>query len=213
MRGRSGGHHQSFEKEERFGKFQNMLFGELIHGVGAMAAELSFFGQNSNGVGGDMAMTTGLASSMVGGWGMSPLPIDLHGKTFPGESEDQSYARVMRRLEDLGGRMMSRGATGNAADDPRKRLYVAQFLGLALVLAYNLVRENKDKVKNVADEIMDKKELFGNDLVRLLDAQSFIKPEIDWTDDETWPKIMNWSRDPREMRIVGGADDDPRKDH
>ena len=51
-----------------------MLFGELIHDVGAMAAELAFYGENSNGVGGDMAQATWLASSMVGGAGMSPLP-------------------------------------------------------------------------------------------------------------------------------------------
>ena len=28
----SCGHHQTFEKEERFGKFQSMVFGDLIHG-------------------------------------------------------------------------------------------------------------------------------------------------------------------------------------
>jgi ATP-dependent Zn protease len=204
MRGRSGGHHQSFEKEERFGKFQSMMFGELIHGVGAMAAELAFYGENSNGVGGDMAMTTWTASVMSGGGGMSPLPLDLHGKRFPGEDDQQSYDRVMRRFEDIGSRMMNRTAAGlGALEDPRKRAYVAQFLGMALVIAYNLVVYNKEKVEAVADAVMEKKEIFGDELVALLDAQNFEAPEIDWTADETWPKIMNWSRDPREMRIIG----------
>ena len=54
MRGQSLGHHQSFEKEERFGAFQSRMFGELIHAVGAMAAELVFYGENSVGVGGDL---------------------------------------------------------------------------------------------------------------------------------------------------------------
>jgi ATP-dependent Zn protease len=203
MRGRSGGHHQSFEKEERFGKFQSMLFGELIHDVGAMAAELAFYGENSNGVGGDMQMATGLASRMAGGGAMSPLPLDLNGKTFPGEDDQASYERVMRRFEDIGSRMMNRSAAVlETGQDPRKRTYVAQFLGMALVTAYNLVMANKDKVEAVADAVMEKKEIFGDDLVRLLDEQAFEAPEIDWTDEETWPKIMNWSRDPREMRIV-----------
>jgi ATP-dependent Zn protease len=216
MRGRSGGHHQSFEKEERFGKFQSMMFGELIHGVGAMAAELAFYGENSNGVGGDMAQTTWLASTMVGGSGMSPLPIDLHGKTFPDEDEEQSYQRVLRRFEDIGLRMMNRTAAGfDAGADPRKRAYAAQFLGQALVMAYNLVIENKDKVQAVADAVIDQREIFGDELVRLLDEQRFVKPEIDWTNEETWPKLMNWSRDPREMRLLteGGEGDGPGRHH
>jgi hypothetical protein len=203
MRGRSGGHHQSFEKEERFGKFQSMMFGELIHGVGAMAAELAFYGENSNGVGGDMAQTTWLASSMVGGAGMSPLPIDLHGKTFDDEDEDQTRQRVLRRFEDIGNRMMNRTAAGFGVDaDPRKRVFAAQFLGQALVIAYNLLITNMDKVLAVADAVMDQKEIYGDDLVRLLDTQSFVKPEIDWTNEDSWPKLMNWSRDPREMRLL-----------
>ena len=256
MRGRSGGHHQSFEKEERFGKFQSMMFGELIHTVGAMAAEFAFYGENSNGVGGDLqsttwtaatmvgaagmsplpidlhgktfdgensngvggdkAQTTWLASTMVGGSGMSPLPIDLHGKTFPDEDEEQSYQRVLRRFEDIGLRMMNRTAAGfDAGADPRKRAYAAQFLGQALVTAYNLVIANKDKVQAVAEAVIDKKEIFGDELVLLLDEQHFVKPEIDWTNEETWPKLMNWSRDPREMRLLteGGEGDGPGRHH
>jgi Peptidase family M41 len=204
MRGRTGGHHQSFEKEERFGKFQSMMFGELIHAVGAMAAELAFYGENSNGVGGDMAQSTWLASLMVGGSGMSPLPIDLHGKTFDDENEEQSRQRVLRRFEDIGYRMMNRTAAGwDAGNDPRKRAYVAQFLGQALVIAYNLMLANREKVQAVAEAVMEKQEIFGDDLVRLLDSQNFVKPEIDWTSEESWPKLMNWSGDPREMRLVG----------
>ena len=92
MRGGSLGHHQSFEKEERFGTFQSKMFGELIHAVGAMAAEFAFYGENSNGVGGDLQSTTWTAATMVGAAGMSPLPLDLHGKTFADETEEQSRA-------------------------------------------------------------------------------------------------------------------------
>src|SRR5207237_10644981 len=54
MRGGSLGHHQSFQKEERFSSFQSELYHDLIHTVGAMAAELVFFGENSAGGGGDL---------------------------------------------------------------------------------------------------------------------------------------------------------------
>ncbi len=41
---------------------------------------------------------------------------------------------------------------------------------------------------------MDKKEIYGDELVRLLDAQRFEKPELDWTDEKVWPAVMNWSK-------------------
>ena len=62
--------------------------------------------------------------------------------------------------------------------------------------AYNLIRLNKDKIEKVADAVIEEKEIYGDDLVRLLDKQGFVKPEIDWTDEETWPKIVTWSPEP-----------------
>jgi hypothetical protein len=161
-----------------------------------MAAELVFFGENSIGVGGDLQSTTWTATGMVGAAGMSPLPIDLHGKTFADENEEQTRERVMRRFEDIGFRLMNRTASGwEALADPRKRAYAAQFVGEAFVTAYNLILLNKDKVEKVADKVLEEKEIYGNDLVNFLDAQGFVKPEIDWTDESVWPKFMNYSPD------------------
>ena len=201
MRGGTLGHHQFFEKEERFGQFQSTVFGDLIHTIGAMAAEFAFYGENSVGVGGDLAQVTWRAAMMVGAAGMSPLPIDLHGKTFADETDAQTKERIQRRFEDIGGRLLNRTATqatgdptGAVLSDPRKRLYAAQFIGQAFVVAYNLIQANKPQVEAVANTVMQKKEIYGDDLVRLLDAQHFTKPEIDWTAEETWPAIMNWSK-------------------
>ena len=92
-------------------QFQSRMFGELIHVVGAMAAELVFYGENSIGVGGDLQSTTWIAPAMVGAAGMSPLPIDLNGKTFADETEEQTRERVQKRLEDIGA----------APDEPHRR--------------------------------------------------------------------------------------------
>jgi cell division protease FtsH len=201
MRGSSLGHHMTFEKEERFGRFQSKMFGQMIWYVGAMAAEFAFYGENSNGVGGDLQSTTWVAVDMVGGSGMSPLPIDLKGKTFADENEEQTRERIQRRFEDLGLRMLNRfsggpdsSIVGSVLADPRKRSYAAQFVGQAFVIAYNLIQANKSQIETVANAVIAKKEIYGDDLVRLLDAQHFTKPEIDWTADETWPAIMNWSK-------------------
>ncbi|MBV8599684.1 MAG: AAA family ATPase [Actinobacteria bacterium] len=201
MRAGSLGHHQAFEKEERFGAFQSRMFGALVHTIGAMAAEFAFYGENSVGVGGDLQSVTWTAAMMVGAAGMSPLPLDLHGKTFADESEQQTRERVQRRFEDIGMRLLNRTATqatgdptGSVLSDPRKRAYAAQFIGQAFVTAYNLIEQNKRQVENIADTVMEKKEIYGDDLVNLLDRQHFTKPQIDWTDESSWPKLMNWSK-------------------
>jgi ATP-dependent Zn protease len=194
MRGQSLGHHQSFEKEERFGAFQSRMMGRLIHVTGAMAAELAFYGENSIGVGGDLQTTSAIANFMVGASGMSPLPLDLHGKTFADETEEQTRQRVLRRLEDVGMRLMNSSYESGSAGDQRKRQYAAQFIGEAFVTAYNLMLVNKDKVERVANTIFEEKEIYGDDLVRLLDAQEFETPVIDWTDEAVWPRFMNWTR-------------------
>ena len=202
MRGGSLGHHQFFEKEERFSAFQSELFADLIHTLGAMAAEIVFFGENSVGVGGDLQSATGRASWMVGASGMSPMPLELSGHTFADESEDQTRERVMKRFEDIGVRLLNRtqssGMGGSPVasilGDPRKQRYAAEFLGHAFVTAYNLILENKDKIEHVADTVIEKKEIYGNDLVRLLDSQNFVRPEIDWSNEASWPNLT-WSKD------------------
>ncbi len=35
---------------------------------------------------------------------------------------------------------------------------------------------NRDKIEAVADAVIEQKEIYGDDLVRLLDAQHFVKP-------------------------------------
>jgi hypothetical protein len=201
MRAGSLGHHHVFEKEERFGAFQSTIFGQLIWGIGAMAAEFAFFGENSIGVGGDLYSATMVASAMVGSGGMSPLPLELNGKTFADESAEETQERIQKRFEDIGLRLMNRetggpdsSSIGSVLSDPRKRMYAAQFIGQAFVIAYNLVLANKDKVEAVANTVMQKKEIYGDDLINLLNAQNFQKPDIDWTADETWPAILNWSK-------------------
>src|SRR5579862_3113156 len=214
MRSGSLGHHQAFEKEERFGAFQSRMFGALIHTIGAMAAEFAFYGENSIGVGGDLQSVTWTASMMVGSAGMSPLPLDLHGKTFADENEEQTRERVQKRFEDIGLRLLNRTATPQTGDptgavlsDPRKRAYAAQFIGQAFVTAYNLIEQNKPKIDRVARSVMEKKEIYGDDLVRLLDAQRFETPQIDWTDEKAWPALMNWSKldEPRDGGRNGRA--------
>jgi ATP-dependent Zn protease len=198
MRGRSLGHHQSFQREERFSEWQSEAVGDLIHGLGAMAAERVFYGENTNGVGGDLQSATGRAAWMVGTSGMGPQHIDLGSARFDDETEEQTRERIMKRFEDIGLTLMNRtqGPAAFAPDpvasvlgDPFKRRYAAQILGQAYVTAENFIAANKDAVERIAEAVIEKGELYGDELVHLLDQQNLKKPEIDWSKEETWPQM------------------------
>jgi ATP-dependent Zn protease len=198
MRGGSLGHHQTFEREERFSRWQHEEMGTLIHVLGAMAAENVFYGENTGGVGGDLQTATDTAAWMVGTAGMRPLRVDLDGQVPEGEDEDEYRERIMKRFERIGRTLMnrSRGSADFHADpiasilhDPFKSAIAAQILGQAYVIAVNLVRDNKDAVDAIATRLADRRELYGDELVELLDQQQLAKPELDYTRDETWPKM------------------------
>jgi ATP-dependent Zn protease len=193
------GHHQSFEREERFGiRWQREFFGDLIHVLGAMAAELVFYGENGNGVSGDLNYATNQVSVMTGVAGMGTPHVAGTLAKFDDETEEQTRERTMKRFEQIGLQIMNR--TRGSADvhqdpiasilgDPFKRRIAAQTLGLALATAYNFVAANREKVEHVADTLVAKREIYGDDLVHLLDAQHFVRPEIDWSQETAWPKI------------------------
>ena len=189
MRGGSLGHHMAYEKEERFSAWQSERVGALIHVLGAMAAEVVFYGENSNGVGGDIQSVSYISSVMVGAAGMAPKPIQIDGE-FEGVSGERAQKRIEKRLEAIGNRILNRSVNPfEALSDRAKRPVAARFLGEAFVVAYNFVRVNKDAVERVANEVIEKQEIYGDDLVRLLDAQNLKRPEIDWTKEETWPQM------------------------
>jgi cell division protease FtsH len=192
MRGGSLGHHQFFDREERFSRWQSEDAGDLIHTVGAMAAEHVFYGENSRGVGGDLGMATSRAATMVGVWGMAPAPVQLH------DADEEAQERIRQRFEQIGMRLMNRtrGSADFQADpiasvlrDPYKSRLAAQFLGQAFVTAYAFILHNKEKVQRIAEVVLERTEIFGDELNRLLDSVQLQRPEIDWSQEEVWPQM------------------------
>ena len=197
MRGGSLGHHQAIEKEERFSSWRHEEVGNLVWTLGAMAAEHVFYGENSSGVGGDIGSATWRVAAMVGTWGMGPEPLDLRGRVAADrlkELEDE----IMERFERLGLGIMnrSRGSTIMQADpmasvlgDPAKRRAAAQILGQAYITAVSCMRHNREAVAQVADELVQRRELYGDEVVQLLEATEPRAPEIDVLDETIWPRI------------------------
>ena len=94
MRGGSLGHHQTFEREERFSRWQHEEMGALIHVLGAMAAENVFYGENTGGVGGDLQTATDTAAWMVGTAGHATVAHRPRRQLGEGEDEDEARERI-----------------------------------------------------------------------------------------------------------------------
>ncbi|MGZ8782338.1 MAG: AAA family ATPase, partial [Gaiellaceae bacterium] len=196
MRGGSLGHHQALEKEERFSRFRSDEVARLVWTLGAMAAERVFYGENSNGVGGDVQSATAQAAWMVGASAMGPESVDV--RPLDDETEDDARGRVLQRFETIGLQIMNRTSAGGpfsenpiagVLNDRDKRALAAQILGQAYVSAYNLIRHNRAAVEKIADELVVRREVFGDELVEILDNAKLVMPEIDYSSEDAWPTM------------------------
>jgi ATP-dependent Zn protease len=196
MRGGALGHHQALEKEERFSRFRSEEFARLVWGLGAMAAERVFYGENSNGVGGDVQSVTAQAAYMVGASAMGPQPFSVTPRD--GETDEQARERILERFEKIGLQIMNRtGGGGPFAENPiasvlsdrDKRAIAAQVIGQAYVAAYNLIVANRDAVEHIADVLDARRELFGDELLDLLEESKLEIPEVDLDQETSWPTM------------------------
>ncbi|HSD02154.1 MAG TPA: AAA family ATPase [Gaiellales bacterium] len=198
MRGRSLGHHMAMSKDERFSEWRHEQFGALIRTLGAMAAERVFYGENSNGVGGDVQSVTAHAALMVGASAMGPEPVEIPADWVTEEEAEKKRDQIMRRYEKIGAQIVGRAGHGSLAEgspipgilsDRDKRTMVAQLLGQAYVAAYNVVVTNRDAIEHVAEVLIEKRELYGDEVVDLLDSANLVKPKIDPLAEESWPEV------------------------
>jgi cell division protease FtsH len=196
-RGAALGHHQALEKEERFSSWRSEEMARLIWTLGAMAAERVFYGENSTGVGGDVQSATARAAWMVGACAMAPEPIVLNGNLRSAAKKEEAREKIQKRFEQIGAQIMNTGGGPFAHDslagvlgDRSKRAMVAQMLGQAYISAHHLIDHNKDKVEKIAEVVAQRKELHGNELLRLLDDAKLEIPTVDLTKEEAWPAII-----------------------
>jgi ATP-dependent Zn protease len=208
-RGSALGHHMALEKEERFSSWRSEEMSRLIWTLGAMAAERAFYGENSTGVGGDVQSATARAAWMVGACAMGPEHVELNGNgkvdgrgkrngKLTAESQEELRELILKRFERLGSQIMNTtGGGGPFSHDPigsvlssrEQRAMVAQMLGQAYMAAYHLIANNREAVERLADEVAARKELYGNELLQILEDSKLKVPEVDLQEEAAWPKM------------------------
>jgi cell division protease FtsH len=200
-RGAALGHHQAREKEERFSSWRSEEMANLIWTLGAMAAEHVFYGENSTGVGGDVQSATARAAWMVGACGMAPEPVALNAASNGRPTKrtlDAKREEIKSRFEKIGTQIMNRTGDGGplghdplagVLNDRDKRALAAQFLGQAYVTAHALIAHNQKAVEKIAEALIEKRELFGDELVEILEAAKLKVPELDLTKEAAWPVL------------------------
>ena len=136
----------------------------------------------------------GQAAWMVGSSAMGTQPFAVTPKE--GETEDEARERVLDRFEGIGlqimnrtgGGMMSGDPISGILSDPSKRKVAAQIARPGVRRRAQPRRcSNRDGVEKIADAVLERKELFGDELVDLLDSVGLRLPEIDYADESSWP--------------------------
>jgi ATP-dependent Zn protease len=62
-------------------------------------------------------------------------------------------------------------------------------LGQAYVTAFNLMRHNRKGIEQIADEVVARREIYGDELLELLEGAKLRKPQIDLLEEASWPVL------------------------
>ena len=117
---------------------------------------------------------------------------------MPADELAEREKEVMERYERIGQRLMNRVSHGSAMQgdpiaavlgDAGKRAAAAQILGQAYVAAQALIEANRVEVQAIADTLVERRELHGDEVVALLERHRLTRPEFDVMDEAGWPKL------------------------
>ena len=128
---------------------------------------------------------------------MAPPPIDLEGRLADEEAEEAMREKLEKRFERIGEQIMHRTDPGGRRclrrrHDRRpfnRRDARRSILGQAYFQAFNAMRQNRAALERIADVLVERRELHGDEVVDLLDEVGPTKATIDLLDEDSWPKL------------------------
>jgi ATP-dependent Zn protease len=167
MRTGSLGHHRVAAEQEEFSKFRSQVAADIRHGLGAIAAERVFYGENSIGVSGDLATATAQACAMVGlvGMGAENLPPELAKKAV-------NIGQYLISSAEVGGGLLEGTTSRTAAvlQNPLSRRTAAEILGSAYMDCWRLMQVNQEAIDQAVEALIAQGELVGDEIKGLLDS-------------------------------------------
>ena len=136
---------------------------------------------------------------MVGASGMGPRARSTStARPSPTRRRSETRERIAKRFEKIGLQLMNRtsgGADARATRSPacsaiptsarRPRRSSAR----PSSRAYNLVLANKPRIEHIADTLVEKRELYGDEVLHVLQESNIKVPEYDLLDEQSWPTL------------------------
>jgi len=203
-------HHEDLDRPRRRDELARMTMGyspAMIEQVCSMALTIAHHSQG-RGVDAHLDPAPRLVAGASHGSaeGRAVLVVALGGDLAArvGARRDGGRARLLRRELDrrrrrraggdrprgMDGRRVRHGAgVRRVLADPGQRAMVEQLLGQAYLKAHHLMDANRRAVERVADTLVERRELHGDEVVHLLDAQQIAVPEIDLMQESAWPRL------------------------
>jgi ATP-dependent Zn protease len=135
------------DNEERYTRTRSELMGSMKIAFGGMTAEELFFGESGTGPGGDLSHATRIAAQMVGSFGMAGSLVSFEA-VEPGP--------VMQ------------GIVGKVLANEDARAAVERLLGQAKADVQTLLDNNRHLVIALRDELLQREELVGEEIVEVL---------------------------------------------
>jgi len=135
---------------------------------------------------------------MVGYHGMAPARINLEGRFASEEEEDEARAKLTKRFEAIGHQILQRSGSGGimsqdpiagVLSDPFKRSSACQLLGQAYLAAHWFIEANREAVERIADTLIERREMHGDEVIEMLDRVGLKMAEVDLLDYSRWPKL------------------------
>jgi ATP-dependent Zn protease len=185
MRSGSLGHHRVAAEQEEFSKFRSQVAADIRHGLGAIAAERVFYGENSVGVSGDLATSTAQACAMVGlvGMGAENLSPELAKKAV-------NIGQYLLSSAEVGGGGLLDGAisrTGAVLGNPLARRTAAEIMGAAYIDCWRLMYVNQEAIDQACEALIAQGELVGDEIKGLLDSVGLRFPDASDPYPEDFP--------------------------
>jgi ATP-dependent Zn protease len=144
------------DTEERFTRTRSELIAAIQINFGGMTAEELFFGESGTGPGGDLSTATTLAAQMVGSFGM---------------------AGTLLSFEAVGGGPLDQGIVARVLADDEARRSVERILERAKADVRDLLDGNRHLVEALRDELLEREELVGDEILEVLRAAAAARQE------------------------------------